>query len=314
MPKEIFDPMDMKSLRCFETMARHGSLTRASIELDISDAAVSQRVRSLEKYLGTKLYEARGGKVRLTDAGHRTHDLAVRLLDELADFTDEIGGEEGRGTIVLTAEPPILRYQLPPVVERFQRDRSVARLRLLSRGTSDTIELVRRNEVDLGVIHFRKSLPSETAFYPWRTFKAYILVPRDHPLARDKIPTIDEILSKETLSRYPQVVAEIGDDERLRVKETLESLGLPFNVSLEVGNTETVKYYVARGHGLAVVPGMCLAREDEAIFHIIEVPREFEGDTTYGVLVRKDKYVSRGLRTLLTLLDVPDEDENRAAE
>ena len=84
MSKEPYDPMDMKALRCFETMARHGSLTQAGIELGISDAAVSQRIRSLEKYLGTKLYEARGGKVRLTEAGHRTKAIASRILDELA--------------------------------------------------------------------------------------------------------------------------------------------------------------------------------------------------------------------------------------
>ncbi len=55
MSKEPYDPMDMKALRCFETMARHGSLTQASIELGIADSAVSQRIKSLEKYLGTKL-------------------------------------------------------------------------------------------------------------------------------------------------------------------------------------------------------------------------------------------------------------------
>ena len=41
MSKETYDPMDLKSLRCFEVMAKHGSLTRASIELGISGAAVS---------------------------------------------------------------------------------------------------------------------------------------------------------------------------------------------------------------------------------------------------------------------------------
>ena len=83
MSKEPYDPMDMKALRCFETMAKHGSLTQASIELGISDAAVSQRIKALEKYLGTKLYEARGGRVRLTEAGHQTKALATRIFDEL---------------------------------------------------------------------------------------------------------------------------------------------------------------------------------------------------------------------------------------
>ena len=305
MPKELFDPMDLKSLRCFETMAKHGSLARASIELGILDAAVSQRIKSLEEYLGTKLYEARGGKVRLTEAGHRTKALATRIFDELAEFTDEIGNEESRGTVVLSAEPPLLRYQLPRIVESFRQERRLAHLRLLSRGTSETIELVRRNEVDLGVTS-NSTMPPEVVFHPWRTFKAYVLVPRGHPLARRKIPTIQDILTEETLSRYPQVVAEIENREQLRVRKTLERLGLPFNVALEVGNFETVKYYVDHGHGLAVVPGMCLSSEDEAIFHIIEVPEDLEGETTYGVILRRDKYISLALRTLLTLLEVPN--------
>ena len=242
--------MDLKSLRCFEAMATHGSLTRASIELGISDAAVSQRIKSLEKYLGVKLYESRGGKVRLTEAGQRTKDMAIRLFDELAEFEEAIRDEQSRGPVVLSAEAPLLRYHLPKIVDSYAREHRLARLRLLSRRPEETIELVRRNEADLGIIHNR-SMPPELAFHPWRTFKAYVLIPRGHPLTRRKVPTMQDILNEETLSRYPQVVAEIDDREQVRVRDTLERLGLPFNVSLEVGNLETVKYYVAHGHGLA---------------------------------------------------------------
>jgi hypothetical protein len=57
---------------------------------------------------------------------------------------------------------------------------------------------------------------------------------------------------------------------------------------------------------LAVVPGMCLSREDEAVFHIIEVSEDFEGETTYGVILRKDKHISSALRSLLSVLNVPN--------
>lgn len=305
MSKEPYDPMDLKSLRCFEAMARHGSLTQASIEIGISDAAVSQRIKSLEKYLAVKLYESRGGKVRLTEAGQRTKDLATRLFDELAEFEEAIGDEESRGTVVLSAEAPLLRYHLPEIVESYARARRLARLRLLSRTPAETIELVRRNEVDLGIVH-KQPMPSELKFHPWRVFKSYILIPRGHPLARRRIPTIKDILNEETLLRYPQVVAEIDDREQHRVRIGLERLGLPFNVALEVGNIETVKYYVARGHGIAAVSGMCLSREDESIFHIIEIPEALEGETTYGVILREDKHVSSSLRGFLTILEVPN--------
>ena len=106
--------------------------------------------------------------------------------------------------------------------------------------------------------------------------------------------------------RYPQVVAEVDDREQHRVMEGLERLGLPFNVAMEVGNIETVKYYVARGHGIAAVSGMCLSGEDESIFHIIEIPEALDGETTYGVILREDKHISSSLQGLLTILDVPN--------
>ncbi len=66
MASNEYEVMDLKALRCFWAVAKYGSFTRACIELNISEPAVSQRVKQLERYLGTKLYEARGGRVRLT--------------------------------------------------------------------------------------------------------------------------------------------------------------------------------------------------------------------------------------------------------
>jgi len=44
--------------------------------------------------------------------------------------------------------------------------------------------------------------------------------------------------------------------------------------------------------------------EDESIFHIIEIPEEFRRETTYGVIIRKDKHLSSPLRGLLDLFEM----------
>ncbi|MEC9453513.1 MAG: substrate-binding domain-containing protein [Pseudomonadota bacterium] len=131
-----------------------------------------------------------------------------------------------------------------------------------------------------------------------------MLVPRGHPLARHKFPALQDLLQKEVLLRYPLITGEIENQEQNRLKIGLEQLGLPYNVGLEVGNIETVKHYVARGHGLAAISGVCLSPEDESIFHIIEIPEEFRSETTYGVIIRKDKHLSSPLRGLLDLFEM----------
>ena len=112
---------------------------------------MSQRIKKLEKYLGVKLYESRGGRVRLTEAGQRTTDFAMRLFDEITEFEEAIGDEDSRGTVVLSAEVPLLRFQLANIVDSYAH--APARLRLLGRTAVETIELVRQNEADLGIVH-----------------------------------------------------------------------------------------------------------------------------------------------------------------
>ena len=152
MPNASYEVMDLKGLRCFWAMAKYGSLTRAGIELGISEAAVSQRVKSLEKYLGAKLYEARGGKVRITPAGQHTMQMAVGLFEQLEEFERTIASEEAIGTITLCAHDGVLRYLLPDIVKRFSREFPLTHLRLITRAFAETIKLVRVNEVDLGII------------------------------------------------------------------------------------------------------------------------------------------------------------------
>ena len=58
MRESALSGLDLKSLYTFWVMAKHLSLTQAGIELGITDAAASQRIKALERHLGVKLYEA----------------------------------------------------------------------------------------------------------------------------------------------------------------------------------------------------------------------------------------------------------------
>jgi DNA-binding transcriptional LysR family regulator len=210
---DCYNPIDMKSLLCFATMARLGSLTQASIELGISDAAVSQRIKSVEKHLGKKLYESRGGKIRLTEEGERTKAFAMRVFDELSEFEGDIREEAFRGAITVGGASHIFRYQFSEIVHAFRKQHSHAQLRLLDRQIFETIDLVRRNEIDIGLIPSAQLMPADLVFHPWRIFKAYVLVPRGHPLAHNKLPTLETLMNEETLLQYPQVVASSTDTQ-----------------------------------------------------------------------------------------------------
>ena len=130
--------MDLKALKCFWAMAKHLSLTKAGIELGISEAAVSQRIKSLEQRLGIKLYEARGGRVELTPAGERAMEMAVRSFDYLETIERTISKEEV-GEMTLCTNDSVLQYMLPQIVADLSRIHLLTRLRLLARSIDECV-------------------------------------------------------------------------------------------------------------------------------------------------------------------------------
>ena len=99
------------------------------------------------------------------------------------------------------------------------------------------------------------------------------------------------------------VVAEVQIEGYL-LRETFTKLGLPLNIGIEVGTFDTLKRYVARGLGIAVIPGLCVTEEDRTRLEIVPIPPKLNADTTYGVVMRNGKHRSRALTDLLRLLGV----------
>ena len=75
----------LNALRAFEASARHLSFTKAGLELRVTQAAVSHQVKSLEEFLGVRLFRRLPRGLALTDEGHA-------LVPVLADSFGRIRG------------------------------------------------------------------------------------------------------------------------------------------------------------------------------------------------------------------------------
>lgn len=299
MAKAPYTVIDLKALRCLWAIARRGSIKQAGIELGITEVAVSQRVRALEKYLGVKLYEARGGKLRFTPAGDDAVAMAHRLFDQLEEFEDSLRGSESSGTITLGASDGVLRYLMPAVTTTFAGSFPQVLLRLWARSATESIRLVRTNEVDLGVVA-RHRATADLVFLPIATYGARLIFPPDHPLVRAGKPSLEGLLTPSILERYPLVM--LAEDAALNpVRDVLASRGLPLNVALEAGTIETLKLYVSQGRGIGALSTLCLPADDHG-FVEVDVPEDIWPGTTYGVILRSDKYRTAPLSRLIELL------------
>lgn len=111
-------PLD--ALRYFEACARHAQMTRAADELGVTPAAVSLRVRQLERDLGTPLFQRSGPRITLTDAGQA---LAGRLGVALTIIRDAVAVcRTAPEPIRLTATPTLASRWLLPLLDAYGRE------------------------------------------------------------------------------------------------------------------------------------------------------------------------------------------------
>lgn len=108
-------------LRVFKAVAETGSFTKASRQVGISQPAVSQHISTLEKEVGTALFQRNKGEVVLTGAGRVFLEYADKI-QYWYSATSRMFGENGQVTsrtpVRISADPVVSSYMLPAVLAK----------------------------------------------------------------------------------------------------------------------------------------------------------------------------------------------------
>ncbi|MDI1239341.1 MAG: LysR family transcriptional regulator [Polaromonas sp.] len=92
--------LPLNALRAFEVSARHLSFTRAALELNVSQAAVSQHVKNLEDRLKVPLFRRLPRGLALTDEGLALLPVLAQSFERIGQVLDQF--DDGRAREVLT--------------------------------------------------------------------------------------------------------------------------------------------------------------------------------------------------------------------
>src|SRR5210317_2068291 len=78
----------LNALRTFESAARHGSFTKAAVELCVTHSAVSHQIKQLEHALGVELFLRKSRSVELTRVGRSYYPPLRDAFDRIAEATN----------------------------------------------------------------------------------------------------------------------------------------------------------------------------------------------------------------------------------
>ena len=299
-PRFAYKGDRLKPLRAFCQTARLGSVSRAAEALFVSQPAITLQLQALERDLGVKLFERSGRRLIPTREGDALYELARPLVEGIdgldAAFRDQVKGLDG-GELHIAAGSSTILYLLPKIVEAFRVAQPDVRLILHNVTGASGLDLLRSDEVDLAVGSML-DVPADLSYVPIYDFDPMLITPPEHPLATKRK------LSLEDLSPYGLILPPKRLTTYRLVDLVFQQNRVPYTVALEVGGWEVIKQYVAMGMGISIVTSICLTEADHTRLAARSLADYFPA-RSYGVVVRKGKYLSPQARAFTELIQ-PD--------
>ena len=109
----------LNALRVFDAAARHLSFTRAADELFVTQAAVSHQIKSLEDFLGLKLFRRRNRSLLLTEEGQSYFQDIKEIFSQLTEATRKLQARSAKGALTVSLLPSFAIQWLVPRLTSF---------------------------------------------------------------------------------------------------------------------------------------------------------------------------------------------------
>lgn len=177
----------MTSLRAFEAVLRHGTLSAAARELCVTPAAISHRLRDLEETCGQRLVTRRNGRFMATALGHEVADLLGDAFDRI-HLADTLLSRSGETIAHVIAPYSFATLWLARYLPDFEGLHPQADLRILP-----SHDPLMEGAADIRIVHSDRKPEGDWTLL-FRDVCAVMARP-DHPLITSPPADLNEIFS-----------------------------------------------------------------------------------------------------------------------
>ncbi|MEU5099578.1 LysR family transcriptional regulator [Streptomyces sp. NPDC020996] len=266
--------MRIEQLEYLQTVARLGSLRRAAEALHLSQPALSETVRNLERELGVDLLDRHRSGTRTSDAGrellpHIAAVLeAVDRLRQAADHQHQVSRMVRLGTVHAATVPLLV-----PAVQDFRAAHPQTQVEVVTAQQVDIHRMLAEGSLDLGLVNYLTGddLPPDLDSTQLLRGRPVVCLHPGSPLAAHSAVSTDALL------REPLIVMRAGYVMHRYIHRLLRGRTPVFSYSTD--GAEMGKLMVAEGLGATVLPD----------FSVIGDPLERHGVITWRPLADAEK-------------------------
>ncbi len=250
--------MQIENFKIFADLVETRSFSKAAKLNGITQSAVSQQARAMERHFKTLLIDRSQKQFQLTREGQRVYEAAKEILHNYEKLQSELQEMKKviSGTIRISTIYSIGLHELPPFIKRFLHDFPSVNVRVEYRRSNLVYEDLLHNSVDFGLVAFPVK-QRQIEILPFRDDQLVLITHPQHALARRAKVEVKDLAGQRFIGFDPDIPTRKAVDAIFRDHR------LELDPVMEFDNIETVKRAVEIDHGLAVVPLATVAQEQK---------------------------------------------------
>jgi LysR family transcriptional regulator, hydrogen peroxide-inducible genes activator len=260
--------MTLTELKYIVAVAREKHFGRAAEACFVSQPTLSVAVKKLEEELDVKLFERGAVEVSVTPLGEQIVRQAQQVIEQAAALKEmaKLGKDPLSGPLRLGVIYTIGPYLLPDLVRQAITRVPQMPLMLQENFTAKLLDMLRLGELDCAIL--AEPFPDTgLAMAPLYDEPLVAAVPAKHPLAKRKTLTAEELKAENMLLLgtghcFRDHVLEVCPEYARFASPTTHG-GDGMRKSFEGSSLETIKYMVASGMGVTVVPQLSVPAESQ---------------------------------------------------
>jgi DNA-binding transcriptional LysR family regulator len=248
--------MQVDNFKIFADLVETNSFSKAARLNGITQSAVSQQARAMEKHFNNLLIDRSQKQFQLTREGNRVYQAAKeilhvyeKLMSELMEMRKVISG-----TIRISTIYSIGLHELPPFIKSFLTDFPSVNVRVEYRRSNLVYEDILHNSVDFGLVAFPVKM-RQIEIIPFREDRLVAICHPNHELARKTIADVSMLGEYKFISFDPDIPT------RKAVDQIFKDNKIDAEPVMEFDNIETVKRAVEIDAGIAIAPQATVAHE-----------------------------------------------------
>lgn len=288
--------MDIKNLNTFLYVAELGSFSKAGEALGYSQPTVSVQIKQLEQELGGKLFDRIGHMVQLTDKGRDILVYAQQVVGLCRQMAQPSGQTAAQTLIRLATADSLCTPLMTRSFEQLRLRHPQIGLQLTTAGTGELFRLLEHNEVDLVCTLDNHIYNNNYVIAAEEKIGVHFIASADHPLAKKKLLTRQELLSQNFL------LTERGMSYRRLLDEWMAKASMQIQPVLETGSADLICKLVQQGVGLSFLPDYVTQAAVQQGSIVRLDAEDFQPELWKQLLYHRSKWLSPALRAVIDQL------------